>query len=131
MCAGIRALCQPTRLMITIYHNTRCGKSRTALKMLEEANAQVAVIEYLKTPPSADDLRRLLQMLAMKPLDLIRTKEPVFQENYAGKTLSDEEWIEAMVAHPILIERPVVVLGDKAWVARDAETLEKIRQQSE
>ncbi|TNE56410.1 MAG: arsenate reductase (glutaredoxin) [Bacteroidetes bacterium] len=112
--------------MTTIYHNSRCGKSRTALKALEEAGIDVEVVEYLKAPPTADKIRTLLRKLNIKPLELIRTKEAVFREHFAGKPLSDEEYIQAMVDYPILIERPVVIIGDTAWIARDAETLEAI-----
>ena len=113
--------------MIKIYHNTRCGKSRCALQILEERGQPYEVIEYLKTPLSADEIQDLLQKLGKKPLEIIRTKEQVFKENYQGKKLSDAEWIAAMVEYPILIERPIVVMGDKAWIAREEAVLEQIK----
>lgn len=112
--------------MLKIYHNNRCTKSRCALQTLEETGASFDVVEYLKTPPSETELRDLLRLLDKKPLDLIRKKEPVFQENFKGKTFTDAEWIRIMVANPVLIERPIVVMGNKAWVARDDQSLEEI-----
>ena len=112
--------------MIKIYHNNRCAKSRCALQILEQNAQPFELVEYLKTPPDAATLKQLLQLLGKKPLELIRQKDPVFQEQFKGKSLTDEAWIEVMVQHPVLIERPIVVAGDKAWVARDAESLEEI-----
>lgn len=109
--------------MIKIYHNTRCGKSRCAIQLLEEKGATFEVIEYLKTVPTKAELTAIIGKLGIKPLDLIRKKEPIFLDNYKGKTLTDEQWIDAMLEHPILIERPIVVNGDKAVVARPAELL--------
>lgn len=113
---------------VKIYHNTRCGKSRCALQVLEDGNTPFEIVEYLKTPPTVAELEHLLRLLNKKPLEIIRTKEPVFQEKYAGKTLSDREWIQAMAENPILIQRPIVVSGDKAWIARDEAGLEAIRE---
>jgi arsenate reductase len=113
--------------MLKIYHNTRCGKSRCALQELESTTQNFQVIEYLKTPPSKDELKTLCTKMGKKPLDIVRQKEPVFQEKFKGKNLSDDEWIMAMVDNPILIERPIVVHDDKAWIARDASGLEEIQ----
>lgn len=112
--------------MITVYHNSRCGKSRDALKYLEERNIPYTVVEYLKDTPDDKLLQSLLKKLSMKPHDLIRTKEAIYIENYKGKMLSDAEWIQAMVTHPILIERPVVVLGNKAVIARPTEKIAEL-----
>jgi len=109
-----------------IYHNNRCGKSRCALQVLEKSGAPFELVEYLKTPLTANQIRDLLKKLGKKPLDIIRTKEAVFKENYEGKKLTDEAWIEAMVKHPILIERPIVVRGNRAWIARDEAGLDRI-----
>lgn len=107
--------------MITIYHNNRCGKSRSALQILEEKKLKFSVIEYLKDIPSVEDLKSLVKKLKISPHDLIRTNEKVYAEHYKGKNLSDDEWIKAMHDHPILIERPLVVNGNKAVVARPPE----------
>jgi arsenate reductase len=112
--------------MLRIYHNTRCGKSRCALQEITGTGEPYEVVEYLKTPPSAAEIQHLLDLLGKKPLDIIRRKEPVFEEHYKGKNLTDTEWIQAMVDHPILIERPIVVAGNKAWIARDEQSLADI-----
>lgn len=112
--------------MITVYHNSRCGKSRDALKYLEDRNIPFTVVEYLKNTPDEKLLQSLLKKLNIKPQDLIRTKEAVYSEKYKGKTLSDAEWLQAMVTHPILIERPVVVHGNKAVIARPTEKIAEL-----
>ena len=112
--------------MITIYHNNRCGKSRTALCILEEQGKPFKTVEYLKDVPSVEELKSIIKKLKIKPHDLIRTKEAVYIENYKGKTLSDDEWIQAMHEHPILIERPIVINGNKAVVARPPEKVNEV-----
>lgn len=112
--------------MLKIYHNIRCGKSRCALQILEKSGQPYEVVEYLKNPPTETELRNLLVLLDKKPLELIRQKEPVFQEQFKGKTFSEEEWIKIMIDNPILIERPIVVFDGKAWVAREEQSLAEI-----
>lgn len=107
--------------MTTIYHNPRCGKSRQTLKILEEKGEEIRVVEYLKDQPSADEIRNLLWLLGIKPLDLIRKGESIFKEQYKGQSLTDEEWIGAMVKNPILIERPIVIKNGKAVIGRPPE----------
>jgi arsenate reductase len=106
---------------IVIYHNARCSKSRAACELIAAQDIAAEVIDYLKTPPSKEELRDLLRKLGMKPAELVRRGEPAFKENYAGKALSDEQWLDALVAHPILIERPIVARGDKAVIGRPPE----------
>ena len=106
---------------IRIYYNPRCSKCRDTAAMVSEHGYASELIDYLVTPPSKEELRNLLKKLGMKPLQLVRTGEAIFKEKYAGRTLSDDEWLDAMVAHPILMERPVVVRGNKAVVARPPE----------
>lgn len=106
---------------LRIYHNSRCSKSRAALAIIEEQGGQPEVIDYLKTPPTKDELRALLGKLGMKPADIVRRGEAVFKEKYAGRTLSDDEWLDALLANPILIERPIVVRGDEAVLGRPPE----------
>ncbi len=112
--------------MITIYHNNRCGKSRSALCILEESRQKFQIIEYLKVIPTMEELKSILKKLKLKPHDIIRTKEAVYIEKYKGKILSDDEWIQAMQEHPILIERPIVINGNKAVVARPSEKVNEI-----
>lgn len=108
-------------MMTKIYHNPRCSKSRQTLALLEEKGEQIEVIEYLKSAPTKSELTELIAMLGIHPLELIRKGEAVFKEQYKGKELSDEQWIDTMIAHPILIERPVVVKAGKAAIGRPIE----------
>jgi arsenate reductase len=112
-----------TNAQILIYHNPRCSKSRAACDLLAEKGLKPDVIDYLKTPPDKELLRRLLQQLGMKPEALVRKGEEAFKVHYAGKTLSDEEWLDALATHPILIERPIIVLGEKAVIGRPTEKI--------
>ncbi|MGX5913864.1 arsenate reductase (glutaredoxin) [Aliidiomarina sp. Khilg15.8] len=106
----------------TILHNPRCSKSRETLQLLQQNNVQPHIIEYLKEPPSADELRDILRKLGRRPAELIRNKEAVYKElELAQKDLSDDELIQVMTEHPKLIERPVVIRGDQARVGRPPE----------
>ena len=106
-----------------LLHNPRCGKSRDALELLQTAGIDVEIVEYLKTPPSVAQLEAILKKLGVKPEQLLRKGEAIYKEQYAGKMLSDAEWIAAMAEHPILIERPIFVRGDKAVVGRPPENV--------
>jgi arsenate reductase (glutaredoxin) len=108
---------------ITIYHNPRCSKSRAACELIAARQLEAEVIDYLKSPPTRDELRVLLAKLGMKPSELVRRGEAEFKDNYAGHELSDEQWLDALVAHPILIERPIVVRGDQAVIGRPTEKI--------
>lgn len=101
-----------------IYHNNRCSKSREGLCILEEVGADVEIRDYLKVPPTYEELDNLLKLLQAKPLDIIRQKEDVFVEKFQGKQRTRKQWIQAMIKYPVLIERPIVVKGDKAVVGR-------------
>ncbi len=107
--------------MIQIYHNPRCGKSRNCLAFVTEKESEVTIIKYLETPPSENEIKEVLQKLNFKPIQLVRTKESIWIENYKNKTLTDDAIIQAMVKHPILIERPIVIKGDKAIIGRIPE----------
>lgn len=107
----------------TIYHNPRCGKSRATLALLQERGIEPRIIEYLKTPPSAAELKRIVEQLGLKPEQLIRRGEEIYKSKYAGKTLSDAQWIDAMVKNPILIERPIVISGKRAVLGRPPENV--------
>lgn len=108
---------------LRIYHNPRCSKSRAAHALLEGQGRPLEVIDYLKTPPTREELKVLLAQLGMKPEALVRRGEAVFKEKYAGRTLNDDQWLDALAADPILIERPIVVANGRAVVARPAELL--------
>lgn len=112
--------------MIQILHNNRCGKSRTALQILEDKNIPFEVIEYLKNPLTEKEIKALLKKLQLKPIDMMRTKESIFKELFGNTTPNDETLIQAMVTHPILIERPIVVNEDKAIIARPPELVLEI-----
>ena len=98
-----------------IYHNSRCKKSRAGLQYLEEKNATVDVIQYLKDDAfTFDSLKSLLKKMGKSPHDMIRTQEKEYKENYKGKDLSDDEWIQVMVDNPKFIQRPIIETEDKA-----------------
>ncbi|UNK43706.1 arsenate reductase (glutaredoxin) [Luteimonas sp. S4-F44] len=107
-----------------LYHNPRCSKSRAALELLQARGIAPRVVLYLETPPDAAALRDLLQHLGLGPRALLRTGEPAYAElGLADPTLDDAAIIAAMVAHPKLIERPILVHGDRAVVGRPTERL--------
>lgn len=112
--------------MLTIYHNPRCGKSRQTLKIIHDSGQDAHVIEYLKASPDFDTLKGLCEKLGMAPEKLIRKGETIYKEKYKGQSLTDEEWIQAMVEHPILIERPIVVKNKKAILGRPPENVEAL-----
>jgi len=106
------------------YHNPRCGKSRLTLQLLQDHGIDVEVIEYLKTPPTAEVLDKLLLMLDMQPLELMRKNEAPYKDlNLAHSELDRHALIKIMIDHPILIERPIVVVSDKAVIGRPPETI--------
>ncbi len=114
-------------MSVTIYHNPRCGKSRAALKLLNDRDYQPEIVEYLKTPPDKKTLEDILDKLGMEPRDLMRKKEPPYKENnLKDPALSRDALIQAMVDHPKLIERPIVMVGDKAALGRPLENVEAI-----
>ncbi|WP_339831171.1 arsenate reductase (glutaredoxin) [uncultured Parvibaculum sp.] len=107
-----------------IYHNPRCSKSRQTLALLEEHGHAPQVIEYLKAPPSAAELQAILKKLKMKPRDLMRKGEDVYKSlGLDNEKLTDEKLLRAMVENPILIERPIVVMGAKARIGRPPESV--------
>jgi arsenate reductase (glutaredoxin) len=112
--------------MIQIFHNSRCGKSRSCLAFIEQSGKEFEVIKYLENTPTLEELTDIIEKLKITPLELVRTKEKIWIENYKNKTLSDKEIIQAMVTNPILIERPIVINGDKAVIARPFDKVETI-----
>lgn len=114
-------------MTVIIYHNPRCSKSRQTLSLLEEKGIAPRVVEYLKTPPSTAELKSILKKLGRKPRDLLRTSEPVYAElGLKDRVVDDEALIALMVANPILIERPIVVSGNKAAIGRPPEKVLEI-----
>ncbi len=109
-------------MTIRIYHNPRCSKSRQTLKLIEDNNATPEIVEYLKTPPDAETLGRLLDMLGLQPRDLMRKKEAEYKESGADNPdLSRDQLITLMIEYPKLIERPIVVNNGKAIIGRPPE----------
>lgn len=107
--------------MIQVYHNPRCGKSRSCLAFLDNANQDYEVISYLTETPTFDELKSLIEKLNLKPIELVRVKEKIWIEEYKGKTLVDSQVIQAMIDNPILIERPIVIKDGKAIIGRDLD----------
>jgi arsenate reductase len=110
---------------VTIYHNPRCGKSRDTLKLIEDKGITPRIVEYLKEPPSAAELTRILSLLGKRPADILRKKEAA-EAGIDAANLSDAALISAMVANPIVIERPIVVTGAKAALGRPPESVLEI-----
>ncbi|HKI62704.1 MAG TPA: arsenate reductase (glutaredoxin) [Mariprofundaceae bacterium] len=110
-------------MAIVIYHNPRCSKSRQTLALLKERNINPEVIEYLHTPPTVEELDRILQMLDMEPESLMRRGEDAYREHFKGRDLSRQQAINLMVQNPIVIERPIVVHDDKAAIGRPPESV--------
>lgn len=121
---NIQFLCK--KIMITIYHNPRCTKSRECVAFLENSNQEFEVIKYLETKFTFETLSEIIKKLNIKPLELVRTKEKIWIQNFKGKTLSDSEIIDAMIQNPTLIERPIAVYKDKAVIARPLEKINEI-----
>lgn len=112
---------------VVIYHNPQCGTSRKTLALLEQRGLKPRVIEYLKTPPSEDDLNRILRLLGMEPRALMRRKEPEYAEaNLDDPGLTRETLIRVMLQRPRLIERPIVLANGKAALGRPPENVLKI-----
>lgn len=112
--------------MIKIYHNPRCSKSRQGLKLLEDSNQPFEVIKYLDNPLTTKELKDILSLLDIKPIDLVRKTEAIWKENYKDKTLTDPQVIEALINNPKLIERPIVTNKNKAVVGRPTEKITTI-----
>jgi len=108
---------------IKIYHNPRCSKSRQTLEIINNRGINVHIIEYLKDPPTKEELYTILEKLNKTPHEIIRTKEDVYKEKIAGRNLEDEELITIMTENPILIERPIVVTSLAAVIGRPPENV--------
>ncbi|MFL2834440.1 MAG: arsenate reductase (glutaredoxin) [Alphaproteobacteria bacterium] len=110
-----------------IFHNPRCSKSRKTLEIINEKEISIEIIEYLKTPPSCDTLRRIIDLLEVKPRDIMRTGESIYKEkDLSNDMLSDDELIDHMIEDPILIERPIVFDDQSAIIGRPPENVLKI-----
>lgn len=111
-------------MSVKIYHNPRCSKSRQTLALIKDRGIEPEIIEYLKTPPSASEFKQILKLLNMTPRDLIRGQEAAYKEaGLDNPDLTTDQLIHTMIAYPILIERPIVVVGDKAALGRPPENV--------
>ncbi len=106
---------------LKIFHNTRCSKSRCALEILEKKKIKPEVIEYLKTPPTEKEIKDLLKKLDLKAEDVVRKSEDLYKQKYKNKKISEAQWIKILSKNPILIERPIIIKGNKAIIARPPE----------
>jgi arsenate reductase (glutaredoxin) len=111
---------------ITIYHNPRCSKSRDSVCILEEYEANAEVVHYLETPPTQKLLKELLKKLGMKAEEIVRKSEPLYIQKFAGKKISSAEWIRILSKNPVLIERPIIVKGNKAFLGRPPERIKEL-----
>ena len=115
---------------LTLYHNPACSKSRETLALIRASGHEPRIVEYLKTPPSEAELSAILRKLGIRPLELVRRTEPIFKDKYAGRKLGDKEWIKAMIEHPILMQRPIVVRGEAAVIGRPPEDVKPLLKSS-
>jgi arsenate reductase len=109
--------------MIRIYHNPRCSKSRQGLEILTKAGKPFEIIKYLEDDISSEELRGIINLLGIKPIDLVRKNESIWKSDFKGKTLSDSQIIDAMIKNPKLIERPIVINKNKAIIGRPPEQI--------
>lgn len=109
-----------------IYHNPRCSKSRETLRIITDAGIEPEIVEYLKNPPSREEMNSMLAMLDMKPEEILRKNEAIYKEKFKGKKCSDAEWVEILIENPKLIERPIVVVGDQAVLGRPPENVKRL-----
>lgn len=112
--------------MIKIYHNNRCSKSRCGLEILEKSGKDFEIVKYLENIPTKTELENIIQLLKIKPIDLVRKNEAIWKSDFKGKDLSDSEIIDAMINNPKLIERPIVINGNKAVIGRPTEKILEI-----
>ncbi|WP_376695853.1 arsenate reductase (glutaredoxin) [Wenzhouxiangella sp. EGI_FJ10305] len=114
-------------MSVTIYHNPRCSKSRQTLALIRDRGIEPEIVEYLRQPPAPDELKRIIQQLGIPVRDIIRAGEAEYRElGLSDASLDDESLIESICAHPKLLQRPIVVCGERARVGRPPEAVEEI-----
>jgi arsenate reductase (glutaredoxin) len=112
--------------MIRVYHNPRCGKSREAIQKLREKETAFDTILYMDSPITVEDMERLVSKLGLPAEALIRKNEAIYKQQFAGKKLSEHEWIQAMIHHPALMQRPIVETNSSAVIARPSSAMDSI-----
>ena len=111
-------------MSVTIFHNPRCSKSRQTLSLIQEKNIDINIIEYLKTPPDISQLKQILEQLGYEPRQLMRKSEQIYKDlDLGNENKTAEDLIIAMTQNPILIERPIVLSGEKAAIGRPPESV--------
>ena len=111
-------------MAVTIFHNPRCSKSRQTLSLIQEKNIDINIIEYLKTPPNISQLKQILKQLGYEPRQLMRKSEPIYKDlDLGNENKTAEDLVNAMAQNPILIERPIVLSGEKAAIGRPPESV--------
>jgi len=114
-------------MSVTIYHNPRCSKSRQTLALIRERGLEPEIVEYLQQPPSAAEIKRIIELLGGRARDVIRSGEAAFRELGLGDdSIGDNALIEAIRKHPVLLQRPIVIVGDRARIGRPPESVETI-----
>jgi arsenate reductase (glutaredoxin) len=106
---------------ITILHNNRCSKSRCALKILQDHNIEIEIVDYIKNTPSPKEVKLILAKLGLKPSQIIRKGELLFKEKFSKFNFNEDEWLDILIENPNLIERPIIINGNKATIGRDTE----------
>jgi arsenate reductase (glutaredoxin) len=110
--------------MLKVYFKSSCSTCRTALQLIKSnSKEEVEIIEYLVATPTQKELKEIIKMLGIKPEELVRKKEPLYKEKYLGKKITGAEWIKILNQNPILIERPIIIKGDKAIIGRPVERI--------
>jgi arsenate reductase len=112
--------------MLTIYHNPRCRKSREGLQYLRDKGYEHEVMEYLTSPLTEDQLRKLLMKLNLKPAEVVRTQETLYRKELKSKAFTDDEWIRIIIQHPVLLRRPIVAGRYRAVIAQPPEKIEEV-----
>ena len=108
---------------LTVWHKSNCSKSCEVMSALKKEGVKPDVFEYLVTPPTEEELKAVLKKLGIPEEALVRKKEKIYKEKFEGKKMTDEKWIKAMVKHPVLIERPILIKGNKAIIGRPTEKI--------
>ncbi|MCC6722249.1 MAG: arsenate reductase (glutaredoxin) [Bacteroidia bacterium] len=110
-----------------IYHNPRCTTSCKTLELLKSIDENPEVLDYIKNPPTVAELNDLIEKLGIKPFEIVRQKEKIYIENYKDKNFTDKEWIQILSDNPRLIQRPIIINGDKAVIGRPPENILKLK----
>lgn len=109
--------------MVQILHNPRCGKSRNCIAYLTESDVSFEVVNYLENPLTEEEIILLVKKLNIKPIDLVRKKEVIWKDNYKDKSVTDNQIINALAKHPILIERPIIIDENRAIIGREKDKI--------